>query len=70
MADIYCIIPHFLAYKGLKSSNSVRIRFNQTEESKYEKMISFEREKIDTAAIRLKNCTQFEVYDRIKREWY
>ena len=25
MADIYCIIPHFLAYKGLKSTNSVRI---------------------------------------------
>ena len=36
MADIYCIIPHFLAYKGLKSTNSVRIRFNRTEESKYE----------------------------------
>ena len=32
MADIYCIIPHFLAYKGLKSTNSVRIRFNQAED--------------------------------------
>ena len=37
-----CIIPHFLAYKGLKSSNSVRIRFNQAEEFKYEIMIPFE----------------------------
>ena len=36
MAGIYCIIPHSLAYKGLKSTNSVRIRFNQAEESKYE----------------------------------
>ena len=36
MADIYCIIPHFMAYKGLKSTNSVRIRFNQAEESKHE----------------------------------
>ena len=36
MADIYCIIPHFLAYKGLKSTNSVRIRFNQAKESNYE----------------------------------
>ena len=42
MADIYCIIPHFWAYKGLKSTNSVRIRFNQAEESKYEVMIPFE----------------------------
>ena len=41
MADIYCIIPHFLAYKGLKSTNSVRIRFNQAEESKYEIIIPF-----------------------------
>ena len=31
MADIYCIIPQFLDYKGLKSTNSVRIRFNQVE---------------------------------------
>ena len=45
MADIYCIIPHFLAYKGLKSTNSVRIRFNQAEESKYEIMIRFEWKK-------------------------
>ena len=35
MADRYCIILHCLAYKGLKSSNSVRIRFNLAEESKY-----------------------------------
>ena len=42
MADICCIIPHFGAYKGLKSTNSVRIRFNQAEESKYEVMIPFE----------------------------
>ena len=42
MADIYCIIPHFLAYKGLKSTNSVRIRFNQAEELNYEIMIQFE----------------------------
>ena len=26
MADIYCIIPHFLTYKGLKRNNSVKIR--------------------------------------------
>ena len=39
MADIYYIIPHFLAYKWLKSTNSVRIRFNQAEDSKYEIMI-------------------------------
>ena len=45
MADIYCIIPHFLAYKGLKSTNSIRIRFNQAEESKYEIMIPFEWKK-------------------------
>ena len=70
MADIYCIIPHFLAYKGLKSSDSVRIRFNQAEESRYEIMIPLEWKKINTAAIRLKNCTQFEVYDRHKRERY
>ena len=42
MADIYAMIPHFLAYKGLMSINSVRIRFNQAEESKYEIMIPFE----------------------------
>ena len=42
MADIYCIIPHFLAYKVLKSSISVRIRFNQAEKSKYVIMIPFE----------------------------
>ena len=42
MADLYCIIPHFLAYKVSKSSNSVRIRFNQAEESKYEILIPFE----------------------------
>ena len=42
MADIYCIISNFLAYKGLKSTNSIRIRFNQAEESKYEIMIPFE----------------------------
>ena len=45
MADIYCIIPHFLAYRGLKSTNSVRIRFNQAEGSKYEIMIPFEWKK-------------------------
>ena len=45
MADIYCIIPHLLAYKGLKSTNSVRIRFKQAEESKYEIMIPFEWKK-------------------------
>ena len=28
MADIHCIVPHFLAYKVLKSTISVRIRFN------------------------------------------
>ena len=33
------IIPHFLAYKVLKSSISVTIRFNQAE---YEIMIPFE----------------------------
>ena len=42
MADIYYIIPHFLAYKVLKSSISVTIRFNQAKESKYEIMIPFE----------------------------
>ena len=57
MADIYYILPHFLAYKGLKSTNSVRIRFNHIEESKYEIMIPFEWKKINTAAIRRKNCT-------------
>ena len=45
MADIYCIIPYFLANKGLKSTNSVRIRFNQAEESNYEIMIPFEWKK-------------------------
>ena len=39
MADIYSIIPYFLAYKKPKSANYVRIRFNQAEESKYEIMI-------------------------------
>ena len=33
---LYRIIPQFLAYKVFKSSNSVRIRFNHAEESKYE----------------------------------
>ena len=42
MADIYCIIPHYLAYNGLKSTNSVRIRFNQAEEFKYEILILLE----------------------------
>ena len=42
MADLYYIIPHFLAYKVFKSSNSVRIRINQAEESKYEIPIPFE----------------------------
>ena len=42
MADKYSIIPLFLAYKDLKSSISVRIRFNQAEESKYEILFSFE----------------------------
>ena len=42
MADLYCIIPHFLAYKVFKNSNFVRIRFNQAEESKYEVLIPFE----------------------------
>ena len=42
MADIYCIIHHFLAFEGLKSTHSVRIRFNQAEESKYEILIQFE----------------------------
>ena len=45
MADLYCIIPHFLAYEVFKSSNSVRIRFNQAEESKYEILILFEKKK-------------------------
>ena len=39
MADIYCIIHHFLAFDGLKSTNSVRIRFIQAEGSKYEKLL-------------------------------
>ena len=39
MADIYGIIPHFFAYEGLQSTNSVRIRFIQAEESKYEILI-------------------------------
>ena len=42
MADIYCIISNFLAYKVLQNSISVRIRFNQAEESKYEIKIPFE----------------------------
>ena len=42
MADIYCIIPYFLTYEVFKSSNSVRIRFNQGEESKHEILIPFE----------------------------
>ena len=42
MADIYCVIPHVFAYKGLKSGCSVRIRFNQAEESKFEIPITFE----------------------------
>ena len=42
MADLYYIILHFLAYKVFKSSNSVRIRFNQAEKSKYEILIPFE----------------------------
>ena len=42
MADMYCIIPHFLAYEVLKSSIFVTIRFNHAEESKYEIMIPFE----------------------------
>ena len=40
--DIKCIISFFLAYKVFKSSNSVRIRSNEPEESKYEILISFE----------------------------
>ena len=51
MADIYNVIPHFLAYNGLKRSNSVRIRFNQAEESKYEILIPFEYKQFNTAAI-------------------
>ena len=51
MADIYYIIPQFLAYKGLKSTNSVRIRFNQAEESKYEILIALEQKEINMAAI-------------------
>ena len=43
-ADIYCIIPQFLAYKVLKSSISVTIRFNQAEESKYVIMIPLENQ--------------------------
>ena len=42
MADLYCIMPHFLAYKVFKRNNSVRIRFNQAKESKYEILIPFE----------------------------
>ena len=36
------IIPHILAYEVFKSSNSVRIRSIQAEESKYEILIPFE----------------------------
>ena len=46
MAGMYCIIPHFLAYKVLKISNSVRIRFNQAEESKYEILIPLDYKSI------------------------
>ena len=70
MADIYSIIPYLLAYKVLESSNSVTIRFNQAEEFKYKIVTLFERKNINTAAIRLKNRTQFDVYDRHKRERY
>ena len=42
MADNYCRILHSFTYKGLKSTNSLRIRFNQVEESKYEIPILFE----------------------------
>ena len=58
MADIYCIIPHFLAYKRLKSTISVRIRLNQADESKYEMMIPFAQKKINTATIRLKRIAR------------
>ena len=36
MSEIHCVIPHFLAYKGFKRRNSVRIRLNEAEKSKYE----------------------------------
>ena len=36
MDDIYCMISHVSAYKGLTSSNCVMIRFYQAEEFKYE----------------------------------
>ena len=32
MTDIYCKIPQFLVYKGLNSTNSVRIRFSRRKE--------------------------------------
>ena len=41
MAEIYCIIPHPLAYNRIKVTNSVIIRFNQAEESKYKILIIF-----------------------------
>ena len=51
----YNIIPHFLVYKRLKSNKYVRIRFDQAEESKFEILILLEYNKINTAAIWLKN---------------
>ena len=70
MGAIYCTIPHFLAYKGLRSSNSSRIRFIQAEVSKYEILIPLEETKINTSAIWLKNCTLFDVYDGHKSHCY
>ena len=40
-ADII-IIPHFVAYKGLKGTYSIRNRLNQAEDSEYEILIQFE----------------------------
>ena len=72
MADIYCIIPHFLVYKGLKSTNSVRIRFNQAEESKYEIMIPFERKKNQYGRHLFLNKVLFSVrslFLQVSRTW-
>ena len=57
MADIYCKIPHFLVYKGLNSTNFVRIRFSQSEESNYVILIPFELKRINTATLCLENWT-------------
>ena len=71
MADKYCIIPLFLAYKEFKGSYSDRIRFNQAEESKYEILIPFEKLKSSRShqTQRVKYEWTCVLYDELNQSW-